>query len=61
MRTGYSFEESLATLVEDEGLSAIVATHDAAPIAIADQVIEIRDGRQLVDEVTNDPERKHPG
>ena len=44
-RTGAAITELIATLVHDEGIAAIVATHDAAPRAIADRVVELRDGR----------------
>ncbi len=44
-RTGAAIVELLAGLVESEGLSAVVATHDQLPIGLADQVFELADGR----------------
>lgn len=44
-RTGRSIVELIHTLVRDEGVAAIVATHDPAPISLADRVIELSDGR----------------
>jgi putative ABC transport system ATP-binding protein len=44
-RTGAAITELIAALVREEGIAAIVATHDAAPRAAADTVLEIRDGR----------------
>mgnify|MGYP006176963475 CR=1 FL=1 len=35
----------LASLVHAEGIAAVVATHDPAPLAVADRVVEISDGR----------------
>jgi putative ABC transport system ATP-binding protein len=32
-------------VVHSEGIAAIVATHDPAPLAIADHVIELSDGK----------------
>lgn len=43
--TGKSIIDLLAALVHSEGIAAIVATHDPAPLALADRVIELRDGR----------------
>jgi putative ABC transport system ATP-binding protein len=41
--------ELIGRLVHDSGIAAIVATHDPAPLAIADRVIELRDGRVVAD------------
>ena len=38
----------LQSILHDEGLTAIVATHDPMLIDLADRVIELRDG-QVVD------------
>jgi putative ABC transport system ATP-binding protein len=43
--TGRSIRALLQRLVRSEGLTAIVATHDRTLIDLADQVIELRDGR----------------
>lgn len=43
-RTGAEITRLLASLVRSEGIAAIVATHDSAPLAVADRVIEMRDG-----------------
>lgn len=43
-RTGKTIVDLIYSLVHDEDLAAIVATHDPAPLAIADRVIELRDG-----------------
>lgn len=43
--TGKAIIDLLAALVHSEGIAAIVATHDPAPLALADRVIELRDGR----------------
>ncbi len=44
-RTGAAITELIVTLVEEEEIAAIVATHDAAPQAAAHQRLELRDGR----------------
>ena len=44
-RTGAAITDLIKSLVDDAGIAAIVATHDAAPRAVAHQVVEIRDGR----------------
>ena len=44
-RTGAAITDLIASLVDDAGIAAIVATHDAAPRAVAHHVVEIRDGR----------------
>ncbi|HWB87732.1 MAG TPA: ABC transporter ATP-binding protein [Acidimicrobiia bacterium] len=43
--TGKGIIELLTALVHSEGIAAIVATHDPAPLAVADRVVELRDGR----------------
>ena len=43
--TGKGIIDLLASLVHAEGIAAVVATHDPAPLAVADRVVEIRDGR----------------
>lgn len=43
-RTGKVIVDLIASLVRNENITAIVATHDPAPLAIADRVIELRDG-----------------
>ena len=39
----------LQELVRSEGLTAIVATHDATLIDLADRVIELKDGQVVAD------------
>jgi putative ABC transport system ATP-binding protein len=48
-RTGRVIVDLIINLVHSENIAAIVATHDPAPLAIADRVIELSDG-----EVTSD-------
>jgi putative ABC transport system ATP-binding protein len=48
-RTGRTIMQLLRRLVEQEGVTALVATHDPILIDLADRVIVIRDGR-LVEE-----------
>lgn len=43
-RTGKTIIELLAAVVRSENVAAIIATHDPAPLAIADRVIELNDG-----------------
>jgi putative ABC transport system ATP-binding protein len=43
--TGRGIVTMLRTLVRDQGITAIMATHDPSLIDLADQVIELRDGR----------------
>jgi len=43
--TGKGIIDLLASLVHAEGIAAVVATHDPAPLAVADRVVEISDGR----------------
>lgn len=42
--TGREIVKVLRTIVRDEGITAIMATHDPTLIDLADQVIELRDG-----------------
>lgn len=50
-RTGQSIVDLLHGLVWSEGISAILATHDPAPLAVADRVIELSDGMIVADMV----------
>lgn len=43
--TGRSIMQLLRAVVRSEGVTALVATHDAALIELADEVVELRDGR----------------
>jgi putative ABC transport system ATP-binding protein len=43
--TGKGIIDLLVALVHSEGIAAIVATHDPAPLAIADRVVVLEDGR----------------
>ncbi len=43
-RTGRSIVELVSALVASENVAAVFATHDPAPIAVADQVLEMSDG-----------------
>jgi putative ABC transport system ATP-binding protein len=44
-RTGRSIVDLVSALVHSENIAAVFATHDPAPIAVADQVLELSDGR----------------
>ena len=44
-QTGHAIMTLLRGLVRSEGVTAVVATHDPAMLDVADQVIELRDGR----------------
>jgi putative ABC transport system ATP-binding protein len=46
--TGKGIIDLLAALVRSEGIAAVVATHDPAPLAVADRVVEISDGRLTI-------------
>jgi len=48
-RTGRVIIDVIVELVHSENIAAIVATHDPAPIAIADRVIELSDGHVVSD------------
>jgi putative ABC transport system ATP-binding protein len=43
--TGLAVMELLRAVVRSEGVTALVATHDAQLLGLADRVIELRDGR----------------
>ncbi|SEG07247.1 putative ABC transport system ATP-binding protein [Actinacidiphila yanglinensis] len=43
--TGLAVMELLRAVVRSEGVTALVATHDAQLLALADRVLELRDGR----------------
>jgi len=47
-RTGGEIVRVLAELVSTQGIAAFVATHDTAPLAYADQVLRLSDGRLSV-------------
>ncbi len=44
-RTGAAIVDLIAELVDDQGLAAVVVTHDPMPAARADRVYELADGR----------------
>ena len=44
-RTGADIVAVLADVVSSQGVAAFVATHDSAPLAVADQVVRLDDGR----------------
>lgn len=48
-RTGRTIMELIQALVQSEGVTAIVATHDPVLIGIADRLIELRDGEIVSD------------
>lgn len=43
-RTGRTITNLLVELVHSEGIAAVVATHDPAPLSVADRVVELSDG-----------------
>ncbi|RII08621.1 ABC transporter ATP-binding protein YtrE [Streptomyces sp. YIM 130001] len=43
--TGHAVMELLRAVVRSEGVTALVATHDAAMLDLADRVLELNDGR----------------
>jgi len=49
-QTGRSIMGLLQRLVRTEALTAVVATHDRTLIALADQVVELRDGQVVEDD-----------
>lgn len=51
-RTGRTIVDLIVALVHSENIAAIVATHDPAPLAIADRVIELSDGHVVSDSAT---------
>jgi putative ABC transport system ATP-binding protein len=44
-RTGADIVRIIAALIETEGIAALIATHDPAPLAYADQVLSLSDGQ----------------
>jgi putative ABC transport system ATP-binding protein len=48
-RTGQTIVDLINALVHSENIAAVVATHDNAPLAIADRVIELSDGSVVSD------------
>lgn len=48
-RTGRTIVDLILALVHSENIAAVVATHDPAPLAIADRVIELSDGHVIAD------------
>ena len=48
--TGLAVMELLRAVVRSEGVTALVATHDAQLLALADRVLELRDGRIVSDD-----------
>lgn len=42
--TGKEITELIATLVRYESIAVVIATHDPAPLALADRVVELQDG-----------------
>lgn len=46
-RTGMTIIELIVDVVREDGVAAIVATHDPAPMALADRVIELSDGHTV--------------
>ncbi len=48
-RTGRVIIDLIVNLVHSENIAAIVATHDPAPLAIADRVVELSDGTVIAD------------
>ena len=46
-RTGLVIIDLIAELVENEGIAAVVATHDPAHLGFANQVAELQDGRRV--------------
>ena len=46
-RTGVDIVRTIAALANDDDVAVVVATHDPAPLAVADRVFELRDGRLL--------------
>jgi putative ABC transport system ATP-binding protein len=44
-RTGKAIIDLIHALVLSEDVAVVVATHDPAPLAIADSVVELHDGR----------------
>jgi putative ABC transport system ATP-binding protein len=51
--TGHSIMDLLRAVVRDRRMTALVATHDAALLDVADRVITLRDGQIVADERTS--------
>lgn len=51
-RTGKAIVDLIVALVHSDNIAAIVATHDPAPLSIADRVIELSDGHVISDSAT---------
>ena len=49
-RTGQAVIELIVGLVHSQGIAAILATHDPAPLSVADRIIELRDGKVISDQ-----------
>ncbi|WP_432049827.1 ABC transporter ATP-binding protein [Verrucosispora sp. NA02020] len=58
--TGLSVMALLRGVVESEGVTALVSTHDPVMMALADRVLRIHDG-QLHDEAAGRPDEPVPG
>jgi len=52
--TGHTIMTLLRSIVRNEGITAIVATHDPIMLDVADRVVELRDGRLRDDAVLAD-------
>jgi putative ABC transport system ATP-binding protein len=46
-RTGRVIIDLLVEMVHSQGIAAVVATHDPAPLSVADRVVELRDGHLI--------------
>lgn len=46
-RTGRTIIDLIHDLVRNQGVAVIIATHDPAPLALSDRIIELRDGRVI--------------
>ncbi len=49
-RTGQAVIELIVDLVHSQGIAAILATHDPAPLSVADRIIELKDGKVISDQ-----------
>ena len=56
-RTGKTIIELLIAVVSSQDITAIVATHDPAPLAVANRVIELEDGVVVTDSRTRPAHR----
>lgn len=50
--------ELVRGLVESEGVSAVVATHDPLLLDVADSIVELRDGRLVGNGASGEPPRR---